>query len=373
MASGLTVPPRRILMTLDAVGGLWRYGVDLCRALHPHGLRFVLVGLGPRPSEAQRREAEELPNAELVWLDAPLDWLATSESDLDALPGQLTDLVQRFEIDILHLNLPSQAAGLDIGRPVVVVSHSCVVTWWAAVRGTDLPAEWRWQQARNRAGFDAADAVLAPSESHARQLRSCYGPIERLSVIPNASVAALRPAAKEPFVFAAGRWWDDGKNGRVLDEAARSTRWPVLMAGSCRSAAGQSFAIQHARALGELAGGEVKDLMARAGIVVSPSLYEPFGLAALEGAQAEAALVLADIPTYRGFWDGVALFADPRHPEAFSDAIDTLSGDPDLRADFGRRAKIRAGRFSPEAQAEAVLSAYRTAATRPSRQLAAAE
>ncbi len=28
-------------------------------------------------------------------------------------------------------------------RPVIVASHSCVPTWWRAVRGTALPAEWR--------------------------------------------------------------------------------------------------------------------------------------------------------------------------------------------------------------------------------------
>ena len=38
------------------------------------------------------------------------------------------------------------------------------------------------------------------------------------------------------------------------------------------------------------------------------ALYEPFGLAVLEAAQAGCALVLSDIPTFRELWDGAALF-----------------------------------------------------------------
>ena len=41
--------PQRILMTIDAVGGLWRYGVDLARGLAAQGIACVLVGFGPEP------------------------------------------------------------------------------------------------------------------------------------------------------------------------------------------------------------------------------------------------------------------------------------------------------------------------------------
>ena len=52
-------------------------------------------------------------------------------------------------------------------------------------------------------------------------------------------------------------------------------------------------------------------MMARTAVFVSPALYEPFGLAVLEAAQAGCALVLSDIPTFRELWDGVALFVAP--------------------------------------------------------------
>ncbi|MFZ0018548.1 MAG: hypothetical protein WAL10_14570, partial [Acetobacteraceae bacterium] len=59
--------PKRILMTLDAVGGLWRYSVDLARCLAAEGIECVLVGVGPAPSEAQQRECCDLGNVTLIW------------------------------------------------------------------------------------------------------------------------------------------------------------------------------------------------------------------------------------------------------------------------------------------------------------------
>jgi glycosyltransferase involved in cell wall biosynthesis len=352
--------PRRILMTLDAVGGVWRYAIDLCKALG--AIDYVLVGLGPAPSQGQLREVARLPNAHLIWLDEPLDWMAAREEELEPLAGRLAHLAASHKADLLHLNLPSQACGLRMECPVLVVSHSCVVTWWQAVKDSRLPEQWRWQEKRNRNGFEAADMVLAPSRSHADLLTRCYGPIERLRVVANGTGAAPGGASeKHPFVFAAGRWWDEGKNGIALDEAARTCAWPVVMAGACRNGQAQAVELSHARHVGELSYQETQDMIGRAAIVASPSLYEPFGLVALEAARAGAALVLADIATYRELWDGAALFADPRDASGFARAIDEFASRPELRAEFGLRAARRAERFSLQAQADAICDAYRAA------------
>jgi glycosyltransferase involved in cell wall biosynthesis len=98
--------------------------------------------------------------------------------------------------------------------------------------------------------------------------------------------------------------------------------------------------------------------MRRAGILASPSIYEPFGLAALEGALSGAALVLADIPTYRELWDGCALFAPMDDAAAFADALDAAASDARLRQHLAQRARRRALEFSPGAQAERVLGVY---------------
>jgi glycosyltransferase involved in cell wall biosynthesis len=362
MLQGLTMPPRRILMTIDAVGGVWRYAMDLAAALRTEGVETVFAGLGPAPSIGQRREAMAI--GALEWLDAPLDWMAKDESELSALPRLIAQMADGHQVDLIHLNLPSQARGLDVSCPVVAVSHSCVVTWFHAVRGAPVPDDWAWQRRANRAGFDRVDAVMAPSRSHADMLCACYGPLPRLAVVPNAVADRSPPlsAPKGDFVFAAGRWWDDGKNAGALVKAAGAMAWPLVVAGPTTSPGGEAASLGGTRQMGEIPNGKVRAMMASAGIFVSPSLYEPFGLAALEAARSATPLVLSDIATYRELWDGAALFADPHRPDAFSDAVNMLAADEGLRTEMGAKALARSQSFTPAAQAAEVLRVYEAAA-----------
>jgi glycosyltransferase involved in cell wall biosynthesis len=351
-------------MTIDAVGGVWRYAMDLARALKEATVETVFAGLGPPPSTQQMQEATAI--GPCIWLNASLDWMTEREDRLDVIPDLLRELADEHVVDLLHLNLPSQAAGLVSDIPVVAVSHSCVVTWFEAVRGSLPPAGWSWQAARNRRGFDCADIVIAPSRSHAEALTRCYGAIPRLEIVHNCTWLTARPIDREDFVFAAGRWWDEGKNGALLDQVASITNRRIVMAGPAVGPAGQRLAIRHAEHLGERSYPETVALMARAGIVVSPSLYEPFGLAALEAARTGAVLLLANVPIYRELWNGAALFADPRDPASFADAIDRLTADVAMRIDLGQRAQLRSHRFSPATQCEAILRVYAKAMVKTS-------
>lgn len=346
-----------VLMTLDAVGGVWRYAMDLAGGLRQQGFRFTFAGMGPEPSVAQREEA--LRHGDLVWLDTPLDWLVEDERALDTIPPALAALVAERQVDLVHLNLPSQAAGLVLPVPVLVVSHSCVVTWFAAVRGTAVPEAWQWQQRRNRAGFDNCDMVIAPSQSHADALARSYGAIANLRVVHNSVRPIPSATEKQPFVFAAARWWDDGKNAITLDAAAAHTTVPVIMAGDNRGPAGQYVPIAQADHRGQLAFTEVRSLLAEAAILCSPSLYEPFGLAPLEAAAARTALVLADIPTYRELWDGAAHFVAPHDAHGFAQAFDELARDEERRRELAAAAYQHSRTFTLTRQTKAMRDAYR--------------
>ncbi|PSJ58781.1 glycosyltransferase family 4 protein [Kumtagia ephedrae] len=351
---------RRILMTVDAVGGVWQYALGLAAQLAEAGHTIIFAGLGPLPADGQRRQAEAV--ATVTWLQTPPDWMAAAEGELDGLPDELARLVRDHAADLVHLNAPAQAAGLSLPCPVVVVSHSCVVTWFRAVQGASPPAPWSWHKRRNRAGFRRADMAVAPSASHAAALTACYGDIQRLEVVHNAVAAFDCEAPRENDVFAAARWWDAGKNGQVLDAAAARTTWPILAAGPATGPNGDVFAFRHATSLGPLPHDETRRRMAAAGIFVSPSLYEPFGLAALEAAQAGTPLVLADIPTYREVWADAALFFPPRDASALADTLDCLARDAALRHSLGAAALRRAGRYTMAGQAAAMNAAYAEAA-----------
>jgi predicted dehydrogenase len=69
---GPGVRPVRVLMTADAVGGVWTYAVELAHALRPHGVEVHLATLGRAPSPAQQQEAQAF--AGLHVSSFPLEW-----------------------------------------------------------------------------------------------------------------------------------------------------------------------------------------------------------------------------------------------------------------------------------------------------------
>jgi glycosyltransferase involved in cell wall biosynthesis len=96
----------------------------------------------------------------------------------------------------------------------------------------------------------------------------------------------------------------------------------------------------------------------RAAIFISPARYEPFGLSALEAALSGCALVLGDTESLREIWHDAALFVRPEDPEAIRATVLDLIAKPSLREDFSRRARKRAGSFTPERMARAYLEIY---------------
>jgi glycosyltransferase involved in cell wall biosynthesis len=356
--------PRRVLMTVDSVGGIWRYALDAARGLAAHGVECLLVGFGPAPASGNRRECESIANVKLVWTDAPLDWMVEDEAALQSVAEALVPLAAEWDADLLHLNVPSQAVGLPDTLPIVVAAHSCVPTWWEALRGGDLPAAWRWQTQYNRRGLDRADIVLAPSASHGATLRRVYGPLARVRVLHHGTSALPSVVPKEDFALAAGRWWDEGKNGACLDGAARQVFWPLVMAGPLDGPNGEHIALAFAETAGELPPEKMAALMRRAALFVAPSRYEPFGLAVLEAAISGAALVLADIPTFRELWGGAAEFVPARDVEGWSRSINMLAKDAERRTWLATRARRLALGKTLERQASGLTKIYSEAISR---------
>ncbi len=51
----------RVLITADAVGGVWQYSVELAAGLSRLGIETVLAVMGPSPSPAQIGAAAGIP------------------------------------------------------------------------------------------------------------------------------------------------------------------------------------------------------------------------------------------------------------------------------------------------------------------------
>ena len=116
--------------------------------------------------------------------------------------------------------------------PTLVAAHSCVLSWWRAVKGADAPPEWAAYRRWTLAGLRAAGLVVAPTRAFLGQVQALYGPLERARWIWNGRDAAVMSGAdKEPLIFAAGRVWDEAKNLGALAAVADRLPWPLAIAG----------------------------------------------------------------------------------------------------------------------------------------------
>ena len=351
--------PHRILMTVDAVGGVWQYATELCRALSPLGFETILACLGPPPAPARRKRVAALPGVKLIETGLDLDWLAPDAATVDAAGAALAALADAEDVDIVHLNQPALAAAARFGVPVVVAVHSCVATWWQAVQGGEPPTNFGWQTERVFRGLRQADAVVAPSRAYAAAVARLYGLPALPEVVANGRTPLpLVARVPERAVFTAGRLWDRGKNVGCLDRVADRLGVPFRAAGPLRGPHGAGVELRHIEALGSLDDEALAERLSERPVFVSAAHYEPFGLAVLEAALAGCPLVLSDIPTFREIWDGAARFVDPLDEDGFVDAIAALLADDAARAEWGAAAQRRAALFTPARMAEAMAVIY---------------
>ncbi len=369
----------RLLMTTDAVGGVWHYSLDAARALEAHGVQTTLAVVGPDPSPGQQVEAAGL---HVMATGLPLDWAGAERPAITQAARVLAALAADY--DVVQLNQPAFASLADWPVPVLAAAHSCVATWWSMVEGdTPFPAELAWQPELMRAGLSAAAASIAPTAAFAAMLahrhqlarvpiavhngRSAAPLIpafagsstlaERVAVPARkrdlrapSSTTDAPPLDSEPTadaVMSCGRLWDRSKNMGILDAIAARLPYPVRLFGAAEGPNGARFTATYAQLYGQTSAADLARHFAAQPIFAAPSLYEPFGLAVLEAAQAGCALVLADIPTFRELWDGAAIFVDPRSPR---DWVAALSGPLD-RAALGEAARSRAALYTVERMA----------------------
>lgn len=331
---------RRILMTADAVGGVWQYAEVLSRTLAENGMEVLLVTMGKRPSADQKATLH--PAVQLLTSDYALEWDAEPWVDVDRAGAWLLELARGFQPDVVHLNGYAHAS-LPWGVPKLVVAHSCVFSWFKAVHNRLPDADWSEYRQRIQAGLEAADRIVTPSEFMAHELQEHYRTSpDKITVIPNCTAPAISQSGeKEAICLAAGRVWDEAKNFRVLESVAPLVSCPIYLAGAADDTTNGSVT-----KLGALSHRDLMGWMSRAAIFVHPAFYEPFGLAVLEAAEARCCLVLSDIPSARELWGDAALFVPPQDGRGFADVITGLLANPEECRSRGEMAWQRAQRFS---------------------------
>ncbi|MGF7155583.1 glycosyltransferase family 4 protein [Novosphingobium gossypii] len=361
MAGSAVARGLRVLLTVDAVGGVWQYGLDLARGLAARGAEPVLVVLGPSPDAAQRAEAEAISGARLIDTGLPLDWLCEGPEPIAKAAKVVAGIAGDIRADIVQANMPTLAAAMPVLTPIVAVTHGCVSTWWAAARpGEPLARQFGWHRTMTGEGLRAADRVVAPSASYARTIAQAYDLSTKPCVVHNgrSPIATVSAERLTPRALTVGRLWDHVKQADLLDRVAARLDVPFDAAGAVTGPHGERAQLGHLVQLGQLDGEDLGRHLARRPVFVSAASFEPFGLAVLEAAQAGCALVLSDIDTFGELWNDAALFVPHDKDAAYVHAIGALLRDPDWRLELGEKARARARRFTPQAMADGMLAIY---------------
>jgi glycogen synthase len=350
----------RVLMTADTVGGVWTFAQELACGLLERDICVLLVSFGRKPSASQRKECESLRRRfgrhfRYVASDIALEWMADNSESFARGAALLEREAAVFAPDVVHCNQFCYGA-LQMDVPRLVTAHSDVLSWAKACRKEPL-ADTQWLRnylAQVQAGLTAADAVTAPTQWMLNALGENFELPEQRTVIPNGR--AVPPSFNRPRelrAVTAGRLWDEAKGISLLGQVTSPI--PIAIAGE--SEFGTSQGVQNigtARLLGQLSQLETMELFRDSAIYICPSVYEPFGLSALEAARCGCAVVARDIPSLREVWGDAALYFDSG--ELLAGILGQLAGNPQLLTAARRRSFERSLTFSRDGMVEMYLA-----------------
>ena len=347
----------------------------------------------------------------------PWELLAGSEpwtAALETISIDLTMAAAAAGVDLVHshtwyANLGGHLAKLLHGIPHVATVHSLepLRPWKAEQLGGGYAVS-SWCE---RVGLESADAVVAVSAEHRRDLLGCYPAINpgRVTVIgngidtdeyrpdPGTDVLArhgIDPA--RPSVVFVGRITRQKGLTHLLDAAPAidPDAQLVLLAGAPDT---PEIAAEVAAKLEAVRGRrgnviwvetmlprrEVIQILSHATVFVCPSIYEPLGIVNLEAMACEAAVVATatgGIPEVvedgsTGLlvpFDPVeGATREPRDPDRFAadiaERVNALLGDSERARAFGRAGRARAvAEFGWAAVAERVAALYHDVLARAS-------
>jgi glycosyltransferase involved in cell wall biosynthesis len=254
------------------------------------------------------------------------------------------------------------------GTPAVVTAHDLRVL---------QPDFFDDAEARRLEANMRRAAAVVTSWSHPyRQLLDAYPWLEpKLHRIPIAPLVRCGPVdgeADEHLLLYAASTNTHKNHVRLIEAVALlRTEQPVRLvcAGICLEP-GYSAALQRATELGLsdavtftgfVTDGELRELYARAGVVVAPTLWEAASGTVLEGLAYRKPIACSDIPPLRSQVEdlgGAARFFDPLRPDDIADAVREIWRDPTPYVRGSENAGATLASLSWNATARAYLDVF---------------
>lgn len=357
------------LITADTIGGVWTYVRELVTGLSRRGVRVTLVSFGEIPTPQQTAWMDALEGVDFRPTAFRLEWMQDSAADIEMSAEYLVSITSEVKPDVLHLNQYCYG-NLPVDVPRIVVAHSDVVSWWAAVHGEEPPDnQWiRWYRDKVRSGVAAATKLVAPSQWMLDAICEHHVRPQHGAVIYNGRNRNLfNPhITKERYALTVGRLWDAGKQVSILKNI--ESPMPVYVAGATShpeaAFRGQSrsngFAgnVQFKDQQSEV---RLRNLYARASIYLATSRYEPFGLAPVEAALSRCAIIANDIPSFREIWGEAVCYFQSNDSASLRDVLERLCGDERERGRYANLAYEHArAQFTTDQMVDEYLELYRS-------------
>jgi len=288
----------------------------------------------------------------------------------------------RQRLDVLHM---TYATPVWSAAPLVVTVHDIsYVTnpeWFS-------PRDLRVLSAGVPRSIRKAAHVITVSESARRQIVDQYRvPEDRISAIPNGPGPAAKPIEngearaelsalglnfERPYLLAVGNL-QPRKNlvrfiqaFRILVESHHHEVELVIVGPRryraeevLQAAAGTATELIHFT--GYVTDRQLAACYACSTAFVFPSLYEGFGMPALEAMAHGIPVACSDVDALREVCGDAALLFDPHSVDGIANAIDKVLKDSDLRQRLSQAGIARAAQFSWEKSAQLTLEVYRKA------------
>jgi glycosyltransferase involved in cell wall biosynthesis len=348
-------------------GGVRRYVNELTRAclqVAPD-VEFIAIGAGAGslPSGLSDLPAQS-------WLPSNLGWC------LDGLPRAY----RRATLDLFHA--PAYTAPLWGVHPLVVTIHDVSYERhpeWYPYR-SDRVRRWFYRRSAR-----SADLVITDSEFSRKEIEAAYGiGPDRIRVVPLGVGLPFTPAAEPAhsgppldgrFILHVGDL-HPRRNVGVLVEALALLRASdelkdtgLVLVGTDRGSAAAITA--HAAALGisgalrfviDSSDTQVVNLMRRASAFAYPSLYEGFGLPALEAMACGAPVVASSASSIPEVVGDAALLVDPGDVRGWYQALAAILGSHERAAQLRASSLARAAGFTWQRTAMQTSEVYRSLA-----------
>jgi glycogen(starch) synthase len=353
----------RVLLTTDTIGGVWTFTCELSERLLEMGHAVAVVSFGRIPSQAQsawtaRQKARFNASFYFEASQVPLEWMQENSRTFGVGAELLSRVSREFRAEVVHCSQFCWGA-LDCRLPKVITAHSDVLSWAdsadpSALRGSPWLSRYT---AMVQKGLDGADAVIAPTSWMRAALRAHFAVRAPFDVIYNGRTVPQSTTTIERRLSAitAGRLWDKAKALSIIFDI--NSPLPISVAGEEQF--GDALATarpSHVTALGVLDEQQILYTMRQSSIYIATSIYEPFGLAALEAAMCGCAIVARDIPSFHEVWgNAISYFGNAAELE---NVLAALAADPNRLLRAQRSAHERASHYTGAAMAAEYVRLY---------------